>query len=499
MAKDRFMTNPFKKLPLSSVDMDELQVVAETIVKANEERHEQFMEVDNGKVDRSQWKCVKRKGDVRVYLERQQKRRGSSSPEEDATANLESLLCVGSIPGRLDDVMNGVVTSYTNGPNCSVVLSTVHEPTEKDPLRSVVVKWMELDTRLMSMGRVKNRDYVYVETTGVKDLPNGERLGYHVMHSVHFPQTPALPGRIRAQLSVCSFFRQVSEDSVLVYVLGMMDPMNDKARRSVVPKFVKTLLAPLHYPQGSEMKKLAQALGEHYSGLKEKFGPTNSRHSCVTCNKPLRVWHIGKFAKHPNTCKRCFGFVCNSCEVKRELSFMTPDFELTQEKVTFCAIVDVEIVKAKPQVMVEIGTFCGYSAVRFAKLDGLSDIVTFVVGFFSETYTKLKELGINHVDVWSSGGRQQCAIAGRKLLEYLEYVRLNAKFTSVLHESFVEYQAELKDGVEVTIYVGYMLGSHNQCEANGVLSTNGVIYRAAHRIDPQIGMLQVAPHRPKKL
>ncbi|KAG2529236.1 hypothetical protein JM18_001734 [Phytophthora kernoviae] len=273
MAKDRFMTNPFKKLSLSSVDMDELQVVAETIVKANEERHEQFMEIDNGKVDRSQWKCVKRKGDVRVYLERQQKRYGSSSPEEDATANLESLLCVGSIPGRLDDVMNGIVASYTNGPNCSAVLSTVHEPTEKDPLRSVMVKWMELDTRLMSMGRVKNRDYVYVETTGVKDLPNGERLGYHRIN------------------------------------------------------------------------------------VRDAKG----------------------------------------------------------------AIMDAEIMKAKPQVMVEIGTFCGYSAVRLAKLDELSDIVTFVVGFFSETYTKLKELGINHVDVWSSGGREQCAIAGRKLLQYLKY------------------------------------------------------------------------------
>ncbi|KAG7400006.1 hypothetical protein PHYBOEH_007347 [Phytophthora boehmeriae] len=335
MAKDSFMTSPFKELSLSAVDMNELQVVAETIVKANEDRHQQFMEVDNGRVDRGQWKCVKRKGDVRVYLERHQKQRGSS--QEDATAHLESLLCVGSIPGRLDDVMNGVVTSYTNGPNCSAVLSAVYEPTEKDPFRSVAVKWMELETRLKSMGRVKNRDYVYVETTGMKDLLNGERLGYHVMHSVHFPQTPVLSGRIRAQLSVCSFFRQVSEDSVLVYVLGMMDPMNDKARRSVLPKFVKTLLAPLQYPQRSEVKKLAQALGERYTGLKEKFGPTNSRHSCVACNKPLRVWHIGKFAKHPNTCKRCFGFVCNACEVPRELSFMTPDFELTKENVTFCA------------------------------------------------------------------------------------------------------------------------------------------------------------------
>jgi catechol O-methyltransferase len=93
------------------------------------------------------------------------------------------------------------------------------------------------------------------------------------------------------------------------------------------------------------------------------------------------------------------------------------------------AIVDAEIEKAKPQVMAEIGAFCGYSAVRFAsklvavsgpsahfysfefsqhfasiasqivELAGLADVVTFFVGPFSETYTKLKELGIDHVDV----------------------------------------------------------------------------------------------------
>ncbi|KUF93780.1 Histidine protein methyltransferase 1 [Phytophthora nicotianae] len=168
------------------------------------------------------------------------------------------------------------------------------------------------------------------------------------------------------------------------------------------------------------------------------------------------------------------------------------------------AIVDAEIEKAKPQVMAEIGAFCGYSAVRFASklravsgpsarfysfefseyfaniakqivdLAGLSDVVTFFVGPFSETYTKLKDLGVNHVDVFfmdhdkrqylsdfklieQSGLLKPVRIANKRpggLSEYLDYVRSNPKFTSVLHESFVEYQAELKDGVEVSTYVG---------------------------------------------
>ncbi|KAL4124396.1 hypothetical protein PRIC2_007994 [Phytophthora ramorum] len=174
------------------------------------------------------------------------------------------------------------------------------------------------------------------------------------------------------------------------------------------------------------------------------------------------------------------------------------------------AIVDAEIEQAKPQVMAEIGAFCGYSAVRFASklravsgplahfysfefsqhfakiaaqivaIAGLSDVVTFFVGPFSETYTKLKELGINHVDVFFMDHDKRQYLSDFKLIEqsgllrpgavivadnvlspgpgrlpdFLEYVRSNPKFTSVLHESFVEYQAELKDGVEVTTFVG---------------------------------------------
>ncbi|KAG2763716.1 hypothetical protein PC116_g1970 [Phytophthora cactorum] len=174
------------------------------------------------------------------------------------------------------------------------------------------------------------------------------------------------------------------------------------------------------------------------------------------------------------------------------------------------AIVDAEIEKAKPQVMAEIGAFCDYSAVRFASklravsdpsarfysfefsehfaniakqivdLAELSDVVTFFVGPFSETYMKLKELDINHVDVFFMDHDKRQYLSDFKLIEqsgllkpgavvvadnvlspgpgglpdYLEYVRSNPKFKSVMHDIFVEYQAELKDGVEVTTYVG---------------------------------------------
>ncbi|KAL3659789.1 hypothetical protein V7S43_015092 [Phytophthora oleae] len=339
--------NPFRRISLTSADMNEVQVVAKTIVEANLASYRQYWDADKRKVNPNSWKLIKSKDHMRVYSERRCKRQYSinngSIPDE---GDLQSILCVGITPGSLDDVMLGVMSpthevtrtkaSYVDDLSGAAVLSTVTEPTSEDPFKSVAVKWMELAVRRRSIGLVKNRDYIYVEATGVKYLPSGERLGYHVMHSVDIPQAHDLPGRVRAKLSVCSFFRQRRDDTVSVYVMAMMDPMADMVRRLVVPCFVKTLLSTLKYAHCGEMKKLSQALSERYAELKH-VGPPNPDHNCITCMKPMHVWRFGKLTTSPTTCKLCFGYVCNSCKIGKKLSFMTPDLKMTQRKVTFCS------------------------------------------------------------------------------------------------------------------------------------------------------------------
>ncbi|KAG2916217.1 hypothetical protein PC114_g7579 [Phytophthora cactorum] len=273
MAKELFVS-PFRRMTLTSADMNELQVVAKTIVEANLDPYLQYWDVDNRKVNPNSWKLVKSKNRMRVYSERQWRRQQENSL---ADTDLQSMLCVGTTPGTLDDVMLGVMSptlevtrtkaSYLDDLSGAAVLSTVKEPTSEDPFKSVTVKWMELDVRRRSMGFVKNRDYVYVEATGIGYLPSGERLGYHVMHSVDIPQAHDLAGRVRAKLSVCSFFRQRRDDSVSVYVMAMMDAMSDKVRRLVVPCFIKTLLSTLKYAYCGEMKKLSQALNDRVNLL----------------------------------------------------------------------------------------------------------------------------------------------------------------------------------------------------------------------------------------
>ncbi|KAF4139249.1 hypothetical protein GN958_ATG11609 [Phytophthora infestans] len=239
---------PFQRISLSSVNEDELQVITTTLVDANFEQYQEFDGVDS-----KFWKLVQIKNHIRLYTEKRRKQQADSGPD------LYSMLCVGSISGALDDLMSGTV-KRANDPSGAALLSTVQEPTMEDPVQSITLKWMDLDVRRRTMGIVKNRDYVYVEATGIKYLPSGGRVGYHFMHSVDIPETHSLPDRVRAKLSVCFFFRQVSETLVSVYAMTMLDPMSD---------------------------------GDSKGGKTRKFGLELSSlrvdHTCITCQAQVPV------------------------------------------------------------------------------------------------------------------------------------------------------------------------------------------------------------------
>ncbi|EEY62735.1 uncharacterized protein PITG_14529 [Phytophthora infestans T30-4] len=76
-------------------------------------------------------------------------------------------------------------------------------------------------------------------------------------------------------------------------------------------------------------------------------------------------------------------------------------------------ILDEELEKVKPKILVELGGHLGYSALRFAskmrelsgpsahmiEFAGLSDMVTIIVGTYGDNYNKLKEQDVDQVDV----------------------------------------------------------------------------------------------------
>lgn len=329
--------SPFQPLSLSPSDTNQLQVVAKTILDANLNRYRRFLDVDEGNVNSRAWKHVKTTYRMRVYLERRSRQSFSPSQVDPAahTSDLQPMLCVGSTSGKLDDVMFGIMNP---SPLCmsdlsrAAVLSPLKLLTTENPFRTIAVKWTELDVRLKAMGLVKNHDFVYVEATGSLQLPSGERVDYQLLHSVDIPQVHCLPGCVRAQLSVCSYFRQENETSVSVYVMGMMDPMGDRARQVILPYFVKTLLSTFKRTPCAKTNRPTQTLDTEL----EKRGSLSRDNICITCLK--RVWRLGKLASHKySTCNVCSRYVCSSCKVVTKLSFMTPELEMTQRKVIFCS------------------------------------------------------------------------------------------------------------------------------------------------------------------
>ncbi|KAG6608987.1 uncharacterized protein IUM83_12918 [Phytophthora cinnamomi] len=341
MSNKRFTVNPFEELTLTTEDRAKLIDIADAIVLAKVEEYEEYLNNEK-RVDLTRWKKFTNSGATTCYLERKKVSTNSKMPET---------LMVGPLPGTLDENMFGLISptlesmriksSYLNDFSAAAVLATIVEPTEEDPLRSVVVKWMEIDIPGASIGIVRNRDYVYLESTGVMRTTSGGRVGYHVLHSVNFPQTRKLPSRIRGNMSLCCIFHQEGPDMTACRGTGIQEPGGDIIRVVAVMGMVHATMAGLKYSYCGQMKKLAWLLEKKHAEFRDKGTPVTGL-VCVTCSKPTKS---SRFGKSSSTCKLCFGALCGSCKVSKKLSFIAPDLELSQRKVTFCVKCLVETTK----------------------------------------------------------------------------------------------------------------------------------------------------------
>ncbi|RLN77585.1 hypothetical protein BBJ28_00000440 [Nothophytophthora sp. Chile5] len=345
MVKGRFIVNPFPELKLSQEDRVQLQDLANTCIMANLPVYNAYTTTGKRKVDPQRWKLIKEREKLKVYSERLSTASAASSGEPTGSG-LPMILCVGPMEGKLDDLMYGVISqdletmrikaSYVDDLSGAAVLDSIVEPTLEDPFQSLIVKWMELDIPFHSTSLVKNRDYVYIEGTGFVTSVSGERIGYHLLHSVSFPQTNELPNRIRGNTSIVAYWRQIKPNIMEIYATGIMDPGGDMIRMLVVPGMATAFLSSLKYAYCGQMRKLTFMLDKAYAESKQHGAP-NKKNVCVTCSTPITGRRIGDFGKSNSTCKLCFGFVCHSCKISRKLSFVDPDLTLSQRKVTFCA------------------------------------------------------------------------------------------------------------------------------------------------------------------
>lgn len=417
--------SPFGPLQLSVEDATKLGEIARVFVEDHMRSYEKYLNEDQRILDEKRWKFTKQRDGVRVYAEQPLKeRRKSGAATQDelereyrhqlqrdiqangaekataataaSLADLPVLLAVGTIAGSLDDAMYGMVNSTVEamrvkssyvGDNMAdgAVLATIVEPSPSDPYHSLTVKWMENAQLQVLRPVVKNRDFVYIEVTGLAELATGERVGYHLLHSVHFPQTPELEGRVRANLSVGALYRQEREGLVDVYVRAIINPCGSIIRSLVVKSTADAIISVTGVTKCAQYKKLAwlaktardarrqrvmnnavaaavAAVGLHSPGAESNMTSTTSSSAttrpssmprateasstveiCTSCQK--RAAHVTPsgslehtYNKHADRdrCKLCYKYVCSSCRVKYRLSFVKPPGELLRRDLRFC-------------------------------------------------------------------------------------------------------------------------------------------------------------------
>ncbi|KAJ8526123.1 hypothetical protein ON010_g15056 [Phytophthora cinnamomi] len=273
------------------------------------------------------------------------------------------------------------------------VLTSIVEPTADDPFHSLTVKWMENEQLQVLKPVVKNRDFVYLEVTGLAELDTGERVGYHLLHSVNFPQAPELEGRVRANLSVGALYRQEREGLVDVYVRAILNPSGSIIRSLVVRSVADAIISVTEIAECAQKKKLAwlaktsrearrqrvmqnavaavvEANRVNSPGaqstvttttsstattrpsvpltvISEVLGPVpavaSTMEKCTSCQKrSTHRTHSGSLANtydkrlDRDRCKLCYRFVCSSCRVKHKLTFVKPQGELLRRDLRFC-------------------------------------------------------------------------------------------------------------------------------------------------------------------
>lgn len=348
--------SPFSRLNITRDDHQLLQELAISIVEENFYRYEEFATSAQSRVDDETWKLVKSKENQHLFVERVMRedpvtatRRRAKSTEFmqpwSTSQHLPVMLMTGTVFGQLEDLMLGVTnpnasvqrvaTSYSENLSDASILYPVVEPTPDEPYRSVILKWLEVDMPLSATSVVKNRDYVVMEATGMLQFANGEQVGFHLLHSIDFPETHALYKTIRGNMSICAFYRQLRRNQLDCFATGTLDPGGELMGIMLLPVAFPVLFAARSNAQCGEMKKLSWLLQkkQEIMGNATYIRQSNTCVSCAAKAYPGSVLRIGR-----STCKLCFGSVCHSCKVRKKISFMTPDKHLVRRKVTFCAL-----------------------------------------------------------------------------------------------------------------------------------------------------------------
>ncbi|KAE8982822.1 hypothetical protein PR003_g24212 [Phytophthora rubi] len=328
---------PFAPLHLSYGDKREAVELADIFVQQTLADYETHLAVQHGVVDEVRWKMVRRFEDVVVYQDREALRprrltrcsSGVGYEHQEMPREMQKLLWFGSVQGSLDDIMYGVVNPTVEeakvkaahvGTNVLdfAVLETIVHPTADDPFRGLQIKWAVNGGPSVMRSMVRCRDFVYLESTGMTTSSKGERIGYHILHSIAVPGAPELHERktVRGNMTLYHLYRQKSDGAVETYVKAFIDVMGDMPSSIATLVSAKGVVSVWKLGDYAEMKKLMWLLKQH----KAVPSPYESSSSfCRVCHKDVS----GPLTRRQSCCI-CSSCVCTRCSLPKKLHHMSP-------------------------------------------------------------------------------------------------------------------------------------------------------------------------------
>uniref|UniRef100_M4BLG9 FYVE-type domain-containing protein n=1 Tax=Hyaloperonospora arabidopsidis (strain Emoy2) TaxID=559515 RepID=M4BLG9_HYAAE len=395
-------TNAWPHVELSTEEREKNRVLA-TQLLSNTLRDYDIYSADprQRRMSRRRWKLVKSRDHISVYKERfptlcprvsLRDRVSTAFRNNTEWTEPKLLVATGWIEGTLDDVMYGVAspdaqemllkaTVVKNKLINGTVLACIDAPCDADPFRFLGIKWFIKGPPRALQGIVQPRDLVFIEGTGITTRPNGERIGYQLLHSVDLPQyrnvTPQSGMEVtRGRISSCSIFREVPEglgsrhSKVDVFVKGYVEAhgklLDSVALAAASTGFMsswnavecanlkKLMWCFRQLPDGDRAQQMSRqssrrshissnvgcsrrnhgnvdTLGVDHSPNHLELLSSESSNSCGTCAKRL-----GKLVNGASPCSLCYRNNCSRCRVLRTLKEVNFELWLRQKNVVIC-------------------------------------------------------------------------------------------------------------------------------------------------------------------
>ncbi|KAG6622533.1 uncharacterized protein IUM83_05411 [Phytophthora cinnamomi] len=307
--------------PIVTLDLQQLDRYHDHAEKALSTTIAAYGKLD-GKVDTTRWKSLRARRGIRLF-------RGRQLTSDGFTP----LLCVGTLRGRFDDMLEGLYCDSTedmllmNTINCprlteSAVLYAVQKNTTLDPYAFTGIMWATIKLPMSS-----NRDLLYFDKTGMVRQKSGKRMAYHVMQSVDLPTCPQKSKHKRVHVSLSYVFEELEDNLVGVYMQGEMN--YTALSYFAVQAMTEVLLAVTNSLECTRAKKLAYMKLANQPGARRR---NSSRRSCNVCHSKPSVFEsvIG--------CASCSKFVCKRCRYKERVLVLDMASGCHLERAEFCSV-----------------------------------------------------------------------------------------------------------------------------------------------------------------